>query len=589
MKSHGCGELRASDAGAEVSLAGWVNAHRDHGGVLFIDLRDSTGVVQVVCEASGVAETASRLRDEWCVAVRGAVRPRPEGTVNPKLPTGEVEVAAAEVEVLQASPPVPFPITDDVEAEEATRLRYRYLDLRRRPLAEALRLRAKVVKTIHDYMHEHRFVEVETPLLGRSTPEGARDFLVPSRLSRGSFYALPQSPQIFKQILMVSGIERYYQIARCLRDEDVRANRVAEITQLDLEMSFVSPHDVQRVTEELILRIWHECLGESISIPFERMPFAEAMDRFGTDAPDLRAGPAIADLSAVFDGTSLQVFAGALAAGGSIRGLRVPGAGGASRKELDDIIDRAKEMGARGLVWMVVEESELRSPIARNLSDSETEAIRSGLDVAPGDLVLIVADEPELASTVLGHLRLDFARAQGRIRTHADPRDWRFLWIVEFPMFEWSEDENRWDALHNPFSAPTPDTAHLLDSDPGKCRSFQYDLVVNGEEIAGGSIRNHTSEMQLKAFKAMGFTEERAREQFGFFLDSLDFGAPPHGGIAWGIDRLLMVMAGTTSLRDVIAFPKSQTGADLMTAAPATVEPEQLRDLGIRVVEKEKP
>jgi aspartyl-tRNA synthetase len=587
MKSHRCGELRVDHVDREVRLAGWVNAHRDHGGVLFIDLRDSSGVVQVVFEAGALAEDAHRARDEWCVAVVGTVRARPEGTRNPNLPTGDVEIVARTFEVLNPSKPVPFPITDDTDAEEVTRLRYRYLDIRRAPMIDALRLRARVIHTIHAFMAESGFLEIETPLLGKSTPEGARDFLVPSRNARGSFYALPQSPQIIKQILMVAGAERYYQIARCLRDEDVRANRVAEITQLDLEMSFVEPRDVQELTERLIQRVWLECLGAEIQAPFETITFADSMLRFGTDHPDFRAGPTIVDLSASFQGTEFKAFGGVLSEGGVIRGMRVPGGGELSRSESDALIERAKELGAKGIVFMSVAADELRSPVSKFLSPLEQKSIREELSAEVGDLVLLVADTAEVASEVLGTIRIEYARKQGRVRSYNDPREWRFAWITDFPMFEWSEDENRWDALHNPFSAPKPETAHLLDTDPGACLSLQYDLVLNGEEVAGGSVRNHTSEMQLKAFRAMGFDEQRAREQFGFILEALDFGAPPHGGIAWGIDRLVMVMAGAASIRDVIAFPKTQTGSDPMTGAPSPVDPLQLRELGLKVIEQD--
>ncbi len=589
MKSHGAGELRAADSGQEVKLAGWVNAHRDHGGVLFVDLRDASGVVQVVFESGALAVEATHARDEWCIAVTGEVRERPEGTRNPNLPTGDVEVVARSFEVLNQSKPVPFPILAETEAEEVTRLRYRYLDIRRPPMIEALRLRAGVIQSIHEFMNENGFLEIETPLLGKSTPEGARDFLVPSRHARGHFYALPQSPQIIKQILMVAGTERYYQIARCLRDEDVRANRVLEITQLDLEMSFVDMNDVIALSERCIQRVWRDAFGEEIATPFQRISFDETMLRYGSDHPDLRAGPTIVDLSDAFGETEFKAFGGVLADGGVVRGLRVPAGGELSRSEADTLIERAKALGAGGVVYISVTAEELRSPVAKFLSAVEQKAIREELESEPGDLLLLVADKPNVAGEVLGALRLEFARKQGRVKGYADPREWRFCWVTGFPMFEWSEEEGRWDAMHNPFSAPNPQTAHLLDTDPGKCKSQQYDLVLNGEEVAGGSIRNHSSSMQLKAFKAMGFDDAKAREQFGFFLEALDFGAPPHGGIAWGIDRLLMVMCNAASIRDVIAFPKTQTASDPMTGAPSPVDPMQLRDLGLRIVEKERP
>lgn len=591
IKSHSCGELRAEHDGTDVSLAGWVNAHRDHGGVLFVDLRDSSGVVQVVCEAEAVAEIASRVRDEWCIAIRGIVRRRPEGTVNTKLPTGEIEVAASDVDVLSECPPLPFQIEDEIETEEVTRLRYRYLDLRRRPMLKAMRLRSRVREVIRRYLGERGFLEVETPVLARATPEGSRDFLVPSRLQHGKFYALAQSPQLFKQVLMVAGVERYYQLAPCFRDEDPRADRQWEHTELDFEMSFVEQRDVMDMVEGLFVDLYRECLDVELAVPFTRLPYDEAISRYGTDKPDLReeAGPAIVDLSATFEGTGFKAFAGVLAQRGVVRGLRVPQAGvDASRSFLDGLIERAKEIGAKGLVWMRVLDDELEAPIAKFLSESELMGIRTELAVEPGDLVLLAADEPVLASTVLGTLRVELARSQGRIRSLADPADWRFVWIVEFPLFEWSDEAQLWQAIGNPFYAPTPETESLLSSDPGDVRSLQYDLVVNGLEQLSGSIRSHRPELLTRVFMAGGASAEEIEARFGWFLEALRHGAPPHGGIGMGIDRVLMAMVGTSSLRDVIAFPKTQTGGDPMSGAPAPVEPEQLRDLGIRLVEKKE-
>jgi aspartyl-tRNA synthetase len=566
-----------------------VNAHRDHGGVLFIDLRDSSGVVQVVCEAESVAQVAHRVRDEWCVLVRGAVRARPEGTVNAKLPTGEIEVVASEFDVLSDCPPLPFQIADDIETEDVTRLRYRYLDLRRRPMLDAMRLRSQVRAVIRRYLGERGFLEVETPALARATPEGSRDFLVPSRLQRGHFYALAQSPQMFKQILMVGGIERYYQLANCFRDEDPRADRQFEHTELDFEMSFVEQRDVMEVVEGLFAEMYRECLGVELTIPFPRLPYDEALARYGTDKPDLRdaAGPAVADLSAVFAGTEFRAFAGALAGGGAVRGLRVPGAGAdASRSFLDGLIERAKQLGAQGLVWMRVLDDDLDAPISKFLSDAERKAVRGELEAEAGDLVLLAADRPSAASELLGTLRIELARSLGRVRSIADPADWRFAWIVEFPLLEWSEDDKEWQAVGNPFYAPTAETEALLDTDPGKVRSLQYDLVVNGLEQLSGSIRSHRPEVLKRVLMAGGASEEQIQTRFGWFLEALSYGAPPHGGVGLGIDRVLMAMMGTSSLRDVIAFPKTQTGADPMTGSPAAVEPQALRDVGIRVVEK---
>jgi len=589
IKTHGAGELRAAHAGEEVALAGWVNAHRDHGGVLFIDLRDSSGVVQVVCEAESVAQVAHRVRDEWCVLARGNVRARPEGTVNPKLPTGDIEVVAASFEVLSECPPLPFQIADEIEAEDVTRLRYRYLDLRRRPMLDAMRLRSKVRDVIRGYLGSRGFLEVETPALARATPEGSRDFLVPSRLQRGHFYALAQSPQLFKQVLMVAGIERYYQLAPCFRDEDPRADRQYEHTELDFEMSFVEQRDVMDLVEGLFVELYRECLGVDLAVPFVRLPYDRALAEYGTDKPDLReaAGPPVVDLSTVFEGTEFKAFGGVLGGGGAVRGLRVPAAGGdASRSFLDGLIERAKQLGARGLVWMRVLEDELDAPIAKFLSETELKGIRTELGADVGDLVLLAADEPILASEILGSLRLELARSQGRIRSLADPADFRFAWIVDFPLFEWSDEENVWQAIGNPFYSPTPDTIDLLESDPGKVRSLQYDLVVNGLEQLSGSIRSHRPEVLKRVLKAGGASEEEIQMRFGWFLEALGHGAPPHGGIGMGIDRVLMAMMGTSSLRDVIAFPKTQTGADPMTGAPAAVDEKQLRELGIRIQEK---
>ena len=589
IKSHDCGELRASHTGEDVSLAGWVNAHRDHGGVLFIDLRDSSGIVQVVCEAEDVAQIAHRVRDEWCVLVRGVVRARPDGTVNPKLPTGEIEVEASAFEVLSECPPLPFQIADEIETEDVTRLRYRYLDLRRRPMLNALRLRSQVRGVIRRYLDERGFLEVETPALARATPEGSRDFLVPSRLQRGNFYALAQSPQLFKQVLMVAGVERYYQLANCFRDEDPRADRQWEHTELDFEMSFVEQRDVMDVVEGLFLELYRECLGVELSAPFARLPYDDAIACYGTDKPDVReaAGPAIVDLSDVFAGTEFNAFAGVLAGGGVVRGLRVPAAGGdASRSFLDGLIERAKQLGAKGLVWMRVLEEDLDAPISKFLSDAERKGIRNELDAKTGDLVLLAADEPVLASTVLGFLRIELARSTGRVRSLADPADFRFVWIVEFPLLEWNDEEKIWQAIGNPFYSPTPETLGLLESDPGEVRSLQYDLVVNGLEQLSGSIRSHRPDVLKRVLMAGGATEEQINARFGWFLEALGHGAPPHGGVGMGVDRVLMAMLGTSSLRDVVAFPKTQTAGDPLTGAPAPVDPKQLRELGIRIVEK---
>lgn len=591
IKTHGAGTLRAEHAGQTVVLGGWVNAHRDHGGVLFVDVRDYSGVVQVVCSHADVAQIAHRVRDEWCLKVTGEVRMRPEGTRNDKLPTGDVEVVATVLEVLSECPPLPFPVSDDVEAEESTRLRYRYVDLRRPKMQESMRLRSVVRKAIKDHFDEHGFIEIETPIMTRSTPEGSRDFVVPSRHQRGNFYALAQSPQLYKQTLMVGGFERYYQLAPCFRDEDPRADRQIEHVQLDFEMAFVERDDILDLVERLMQRVWKVTIGAEIAAPFPRMSWAESMARYGTDQPDLReaAGPPVVELSEVFRSTEFKAFGGALAGDGAVRGLRVAGAGAdASRAFLDGLIEKAKDLGAKGLVWMVVEpDGSLRAPITKFLSDTEMKGIATELGGEPGDLLLIAADEPLLASKVLGGLRSQLARELGRVASTADPTDWRFAWIVDMPMFERNEDGG-WDALGNPFYAPTPETIGTFVSDPQSARSQQYDLVINGMELLSGSIRMHRVDLQRKVFEVLGLSEEQIQARFGWFLEALAHGAPPHGGVGMGVDRVLMALTGSTSLRDVLAFPKTQTGGDLLTGAPAVVDPILLRDLGLRIVDKER-
>ncbi len=607
IRTHGAGALTAGDAGSNVAIAGWVNAHRDHGGVKFVDVRDASGVVQVVCEASDVAEVAHRVRDEWCVKVTGEVRMRPEGTRNPKLPTGEIEIVAELVEVLSECPPLPFPVSDDVEAEETTRLRHRYIDLRRAKMQRSLSLRSQVRKTIRDHFEELDFIEVETPIMTRSTPEGSRDFIVPSRHQRGSFYALAQSPQLYKQTLMVGGIERYYQLAPCFRDEDPRADRQIEHVQLDFEMAFVERDDILAIVEQLMARVWREALGCEIDVPFARISFDDALGSYGTDQPDMReaAGPAIVDLSAVFAATTFNAFGATLQAGGAVRGLRVAGAGtDASRTMLDGLIDRAKELGAKGLVWMVAEPATdgsigLRAPIAKFLSEDELAGIRRELEAGNGDLLLLAADEPRLASKVLGALRVQLARELGWITSTAEPADWRFAWIIDMPMFEQTDGgaqgaqgaqgaKGEWQSAGNPFYAPTPDTLETFATDPANAKSQQYDLVINGMELLSGSIRMHRVDLQRKVFEVLGLSSEEIEARFGWFLEALAHGAPPHGGVGMGVDRVVMALTGSTSLRDVLAFPKTQTGSDLLTGAPASVDPILLRDLGLRVLGEEK-
>jgi aspartyl-tRNA synthetase len=583
-----CGDPRAADAGREVRVAGWVHRRRDHGGLVFIDLRDRTGLLQLVFhpESAPVAHAAAReLRPEDVVSAAGPLAARDPANVNPDMPTGEVELDVSAVDKLADAETPPFPLDEERDLDELLRMRYRYLDLRRERQRDTLVLRDRVNQTIRRTLGERDFVEIETPMLTRSTPEGARDFLVPSRQQPGSFFALPQSPQIFKELLMIGGFERYFQIARCFRDEDPRADRQPEFTQLDLEMSFVDEEDVIATTEAVMHAVLALTGFEVPAPPWPRMPYDDAIGRYGIDRPDTRFGMEIADLGEAVASTEFKVFSGALEAGGVVRGINA-GAREVARSELDGLTELAKRLGAQGLVWAFVEEDGgWRSPIAKFLSDSERAAIGAALDAAPGDLLLIVADRPQVAATVLGQLRLELAERfalveEGRHDIH---------WVVDFPMFERNEAEGRWDPLHHPFTAPEGD----LD-DPGSLRSRAYDLVLDGFELGGGSIRIHDLEVQRKVFELIGIGPEDAQERFGFLLDALRFGAPPLGGIALGLDRVVSILAGWRTLREVniresIAFPKTATGADPLTGAPAPVEERQLRDLGLRLAAPPKP
>ena len=577
MRTHRCGELRAEHAGSEVALCGWVAHDRDHGGVLFVDLRDREGSAQVVFHPQEQPEAhaaASRLRAESVVRVTGQVRARPQGTVNPALPTGEVEVAARDLEVLSEAEPPPFPIEDRITADEALRLRHRYLDIRRPEMSRRLLLRHQAFASIRRFFDERGFVEVETPMLTRSTPEGARDFLVPSRLSPGTFYALPQSPQLFKQILMVAGLDRYYQIVRCFRDEDLRADRQPEFTQLDVELSFVEEEDVQSLIEDLFVRVWREVLDVELRPPFPRLPYAEAMRRYGSDKPDLRYGMEVADVTETFRGTGFRAFAGAIEKGGVVKGFAAPGAAGWSRKDLDGLVVEAQGRGASGLVWLAWSGGRARSPVEKHLSPDEVAAAVEATGASDGDLVLLVADAEPRANTVLDGLRRLMAERLGLV----PEGEFAFTWITEPPLFEWSEEEGRWVSVHHPFTSPA-----TQDLSPETATARAYDLVVNGWELGGGSIRIHRSDVQRKVFEALGFGREEAQARFGFLLEAFRYGVPPHGGIAFGLDRTAMVLAGETNIREVIAFPKTQSGADLLTGAPAEVDEAQLRDLGLRL------
>ncbi|MEO8477182.1 MAG: aspartate--tRNA ligase [Actinomycetota bacterium] len=584
MRTHACGQLRAAHAGEDVTLCGWVARRRDHGGVTFIDLRDREGVVQLVFHPEDAPEAhaaAQDLRNEDVIRVEGAVRVRPEGMVNPGLATGEVEIPAATLEVLARSETPPFPIEDRIEVGEDLRLKYRYLDLRRPEMTKILGLRATINRVIREHMDAGGFLEVETPLLTRSTPEGSRDFLVPSRLLPGSFYALPQSPQQLKQLLMVAGQDRYYQIVRCLRDEDPRADRGFEFTQLDVEMSFADEEDLISLIEPLYVRLLQETVGVEVTAPFPRLTFDEMMARFGTDKPDLRYGMELVDLAGLFASTGFKAFASVVAEGGAIKALAAPGAGSFSRKEFDKLVEDAKGRGAAGLVWMVVEaDGAVRSPVEKFLSPEEIAGIVSRTGAAEGDLVCIVADRLERTNVALDGLRRDLAARLDLIPEGV----WLFVWMTDPPLFEWSEEEARWASAHHPFTAPKTE-----DLAPETAKSRGCDLVLNGFEIGGGSIRIHRPEVQQRVFEALGISPEEQQEQFGHLLRAFTYGAPPHGGIAMGLDRLAMLLAGKDTLRDVTAFPKAQSGADPLTGAPAPATAAQLRDLGLRLAPPPQP
>jgi aspartyl-tRNA synthetase len=575
------GDLRAEHDGQEHRVAGWVHRRRDHGGLIFIDLRDRTGLLQVVFHPESAPEAhaaAHALRGEDVISVSGRVARREEGTVNPNLPTGEIELKVDELAQLADADTPPFQIDDEGAVAEELRLRYRYLDLRRERMREAMALRSRVCAAIRDHLLGEDFLEIETPMLTRSTPEGARDYLVPSRVQRGSWYALPQSPQLFKQLFMVSGLERYFQIVRCFRDEDPRADRQPEFTQLDIEMSFVEEEDVYELIDPLLESVL-ALAGIEIEIPLPRMAYDEAILRYGTDRPDRRPGMEIEDLSSVFESSEFNAFAGAIAGGGVVRGFRASG-GEWPRRRFDELTERAKSLGAKGLVWAIVESGDgglgWRSPVAKFLSAAEMTAAIEALGAGEGDVLLLVADDAPVAAKVLGELRLEVAGPQ-------EGHD--LLWVVDFPMFEYDEGEGRLDPLHHPFTAPTGD----LDGDPARWRSRAYDVIMDGWELGGGSIRINTIDVQEKVFDAIGLPREEARERFGFLLEAFRYGAPPHGGIAFGLDRVVALLAGRDSIRDVIAFPKTSTAQDLLTGAPAPVDEAQLRELGVRVTQPPQP
>ena len=595
-RTHHCAQLTKADIGAAVRLSGWVDSIRDHGGILFVDLRDRKGVTQVKFDPRADADLGARaahLRPESVASIAGRVVARPAGTVNAGMPTGEVEVDAAELEILNASETPPFPLDDagGDKVNEDLRLTYRYLDLRRPRMRHNLAVRHRATKSIRDYFDAQDFIEVETPILFKSTPEGAREYLVPSRIHAGEFYALSQSPQQFKQILMVAGVERYFQIARCFRDEDLRADRQMEFTQVDVEASFVDREDIYALFEGMLKKLWKDVLGTDIPTPFPRMPYVEAMNRFGVDKPDMRFGFELMDFSEAFRASSFKVFQSAVASGGAVKALNAKGLADLTQGELKALEEVAKSVGARGLAFIKVEAGEWKSPIVKFFSDAEKAALTASLGIAEGDMIFFAAAPWEKACAILGRIRLEAAallQKRGKLEIRAD--DWKFLWVVDFPLMSFDEQEKRYVATHHPFTAPVPEDAGLLDSNPRAVRGQHYDVVLNGTELGGGSIRIHQPALQKKVFEdVLKIPPEMVESRFGYLLRAFAYGAPPHGGIAFGLDRLVALLCGTTSIRDVIAFPKTQKGQDLMAGSPTPVTPRQLKELHIAAVAPDPP
>ena len=587
-RTHRCAELSKAQVGQTVTVMGWVQKSRNKGGVVFVDLRDRSGILQIIFEenkcGTEIFEKAGKLRSEFVIAVTGQVCER-AGAVNKNLATGEIEVIAEQLRILSESETPPFHIEENSKTKEELRLKYRYLDLRRPDIQKNIMMRSRACAVIRNFLTEEGFLEIETPMLTKSTPEGARDYLVPSRVHPGSFYALPQSPQLFKQLLMVSGYDRYFQLARCFRDEDLRADRQPEFTQVDMELSFVDVDDVIDVNERLLARLFKEIIGVDVPLPIQRMTWQEAMDRFGSDKPDIRFGMELNDVTDVVRDCEFAVFKNAIADGGSVRGINAKGQGTMPRKKIDALVAFVKDYGAKGLAYIAIQpDGSIKSSFAKFMKDEEMQALIAAMQGEPGDLLLFAADKNKIVYASLGALRLELADKMGLL----DKNQYNFLWVTEFPLLEWSDEENRFQAMHHPFTMPMEEDLQYIDTDPGRVRAKAYDIVLNGTEIGGGSVRIHQDDIQEKMFEALGFTKERAHEQFGFLLDAFKYGVPPHAGLAYGLDRLIMLMAKVDSIRDVIAFPKVKDASCLLTNAPDTVDEKQLEELGIRVNEAEQ-